>query len=343
MSAIKGKIEAATGLSEELPLRGLRQYFNDDWSPRSDIHPLMSEVARLAVHRRITQEELAKLYNDNAGTSAVGGGNISRHFRLGAPRPKVVKAYQKIFGLSNAHVGILLALGAGTRYFEVEAHPTAALRKYPTLRTLINEELEPPEIERIFQDDAIDEACQILFADEPLALECLDEAELWASRCKAFNLQVKDLLNVLLQLDAEIAGSGWWSFDHDLGPWIGSRISNDLLVKWIVVARNLQKKRGFVLMERWASKTVRRLMDEHVLLDVWNGVHRHVGWYEWVAIRSMVEAALYRRNLPIDKMYHVLLSDRWYDEWADVHDPERGDFLAQQYADLERIGQAEET
>lgn len=65
-------------------------------------HPVMREVARLALEQSYTQESLAKRW-----TGGISGGNVQRHFQAKRPREGTVRRYAEILGVTPEYLLLL--------------------------------------------------------------------------------------------------------------------------------------------------------------------------------------------------------------------------------------------
>lgn len=300
--------------------RGLRQYFNEDWTTCADVHPFMSEVARLALYRGFSQESLAKRYGEVTGAK-VCGGNISRHFRSAKPQEKVINAYRKILQLSDNHVQLLL----GKR-------PDFSDR-ISSVADLLDATLCPEEIAPLFQAGAIDRAISLMCNDERLALECVDEAQLWYERYEAFDLSPVVLTkqfgiplpepqyDFVDELRTEFGSSG----DDNIAklltrlygdPWEQIGIRKRSLAQWFAVMHILRDRDKLDLSQMWGGKSIERLAVERTLLEVWNAANAVLDWHEWAAVQSILEGALYRRNHSVADAKEILDRDLEFLDWA---------------------------
>jgi len=216
-------MESPVATNDPLQENVLRQYYNDDWSVRPDIHPFMSEIAHLAVHRGIKQEGLAKLYNRAVGTR-LSGANISRHFDLepGRLKPithKVIAGYTTAFDLSRMYVRLLLALSRSKP-------PLLPARNDSRidLRQFIDRHLQPGLIGPLLQADGLSNALKLLLNDESLAIECVNAAELAWQRHMVFKFEVNsDLAPKIVTLREAGSGQGFEEWEWDASghgdPW----------------------------------------------------------------------------------------------------------------------------
>jgi hypothetical protein len=306
----------------------LRQFYNDDWSVRPDIHPFMSEIAHLAVHRGIRQEGLAKLYNKAAGTRVIGA-NVSRHFDKDPHRrgwQKVIDGYTKAFKLSRKYVRLLLALNG--------SEPALLPSKQGSrdeLHRFIDFHLEPRLVRPLFRNDGLASALTELLNDEFLAIECVNAAELAWQRHTAFELEVKsELAPKIVTLRETGSGQGFEEWEWDPSSprdhWHGTGIQKEQIVKWDEVARILKRRCNYDLF----AKSRKRLEVETSLVDVFAIVRDWVEWTDWLAIQAQLEAIYSRKGLPIEEMRARLNAYLPFDEWADDNDPIRANYLQEQ-------------
>src|SRR5580700_9489277 len=73
-------------------------------------NPLMKELARVAVARGISQEELARRYA-KLTNARVSSGNVVRHFESPRPRPATIRAYAQIMDVSDRHLRLVEGRG----------------------------------------------------------------------------------------------------------------------------------------------------------------------------------------------------------------------------------------
>jgi len=310
--------------------RGLAQYFDDGWSVPDGVHPFMSEVARLAVHRGINQERLAKLHEEVTGQKAISA-KIQRHFRPPDRRGrtkrtsrKVVDAYKRIFELPDAYVDALLALDGKSPGLQSSKPGSDTVEKF------IQAHLRPELIAPIFQEAALADALRRLVANEALATKCVNEAELGWGRHQAFGYSV-ELSPAVLEFE-ETDPKDWWRIDYGAvdapldrryasEPWRETGISEELLVKWTVVGRALRSA-GFDLFDGLARKTRRQHAVESLLQNVFLGLAEHLDWFEWKAIRTQLEAFFEKKGYPIAEMRQRLHADASFGDWQSARIPE---------------------
>jgi hypothetical protein len=334
------KVEGRTGRRSRLG-EGLDQYFRDDFSVPSLVHPFMSEIAHLASHLGITQGSLAKSYNEIAGTN-IDSPNVQRHFHTRRLSRKVVETYAKIFKLSSTYVDLLLALDGRENPHVPEP---GTLNSHVGIRSWLDEVLGTDEIGRLFDSEAFHHARGMLWADKTLAYFCMSGAKLAWERHRHFGLLIGSGLSPTRVSIRDAYGGKFqpWEFDGDFldaDPWHGTGISEEALVKWLCVAGILKEQRGFDLLEYVAKKSRKRLAAEATMLNVWYELREKVNWLQWVAIRAQMEAAFAAKQLPVEEMLDNLHSDIGFIEWADSNDPERAAHNINEYEyirELERL------
>lgn len=267
--------------------KALRMYFHDDFSVPNRRHPFMSEVAHLAWHRGLTQGKLAKCYSEAAGTKTESR-NANAHMHTKPGRLSRKVMAGYAKALKMSETYVGLLMALDTGKPYFTPKP-GSFGEYALL-----DHLRPEDARPLYEDGALDKAIELLQKNEKLALRCVDDAELAWCRHQAFGKPEED----------------------------------EAAVKWRAVAKILQVECGYDLAGKATKKSSQQLKVEETLASVFNLLaYAGLGWYEWEAVRAQLEANFHRRELPVEDMRRRLHEDFSFQEWADVHDPER--FLAE--------------
>jgi hypothetical protein len=306
---VSGK--GASELRDDFNLRGLPRYFHDDWSVPEGVHPFMSEVARLAVHRGISQEDLAKKYAEITGRVSFQSANVLRHFaapdrkdRKKRIQRRVVRAYVEILALDTEYVDLLL----GFRRRDL----------FESFDDYVDHLLKPAYMRPLFEPNAIDDAMEILLQNEAVATECMNKAEWFWQRHRAFSWRFDDMgPKPMDSLRRGEYGSEYdWGYEIErTQPRDTFQSADDIeqyVVRWMAVAPLLHSRFGYDLLA-CKLKEVKRSRDV-LLCEVFDSVYGLVGVHDWKAIQAQLEAVFVRNGLSIDGMRERLESFPLYSD-----------------------------
>jgi hypothetical protein len=265
-------------------VKALKKWLPDD----SSTTHFMREVARLADARGWNQDELARRYNE-ATHSNINGGNIDQHFKTRGLRDDVMDGYAKVFGLSDDYVGLLKWRDGGEPYYTRDGRTHKRVNFRNSLDFFVDLHLEPDTVASLFGARMISRARRMLLADEPLAVKCVNTAELEWLRHKALNRSLST-------------------------DWEQTGVDDEPIVKWLALAELLRARR----LDLLATRRQASLEVEGNLLRVFYEVCDKVDWDQWNALLAQFEAMWPN----IDAMKARLQLDEVYRDWAFDNDPD---------------------
>ncbi len=249
-------------------------------------NPLMTEVALISTHRRISQGELARRYAEASG-GHVTSRNVKAHFETKRLTLKVALVYAKILAMGDRYVDLFLEPVRSAMSLSYEGPDWSSIDQY----------LKPRTVEPLFDDGAISEAVRLLRADPQLRMECFWTAELELCRSRAMRRPYWDRepgfpLVLMMSLDED---------------------RKELLEKWLTVGSILKPR--FDLLSRISKKRPSLLDQEDILLRVWKILHlTGVTWHEWLAVENVLSAFFYEKRMPVIEMLKRLHGD---EHWPD--------------------------
>ncbi|HEY1680973.1 MAG TPA: hypothetical protein VGF98_05005 [Candidatus Tumulicola sp.] len=275
--------------------------------PSPDRHPLMTEVARIAVFRGLSQETLAKLYGEAVGSPRHNGGNIDKHFTRKTSRPPQ----------EHVQIGYATALDVPRRYLNLLVYPFKPEPVGVKAFALIDAHLLPGDMEPLFEDNVISEAVELMLADPILRDECLHAGFLAEYRQRYLT-------------------NSRWTTRLPIAPDAidCTNASAAYVGRWAGVSNVLREQRGFDLASRVRRKDAWLIEREEFLTQTWLSLQTVLGDYtepvellridEWKALESIFMMIFNRRNYATDKMLDRLRKHRNWDyfesgEWTARH------------------------
>jgi hypothetical protein len=302
----------------------LAQYFNDDWTVPSGIHPFMSEVAHLSHHRGLSQGILAKRYNEVTG-ARIDSPNIQRHFHSTRLSGKVIAAYGAVHNLDPSYVDLLGWLANGVPLEDASIYHSDDRTREQSLRLYLEYKLALHAVRLIFDAGAIDDFLAQMVTDESFAIDCIHLAAITWHRHRTFGLSLPEGYGPLKTMTFDDTRRGWeydWAIEIrqcTVDEFSDPLTVEEVVVKLAVVARLARDRFGLDLLGRKRRTTPSERSRATLLCRVFSELYGIVDAHEWAAIQAQLEVALRRRGLPVERMMERLESFSLYSDtdWRD--------------------------